>query len=173
MIRLRSATRDDLAYLSALAEDPQVEPFLSPQVFVQRRLEKGLTEPGSQRGPDGLFVIEASGQAVGGLAIALVSEHSCICELTTLMVDPAARRAGVGGQAVRLACRRVLIEYGFHRIQAEAYGDNPAAQRLFEGVGFVREGIRRRAYRRRNQWLDGVLFGLLAEDLRDAGSPAG
>jgi RimJ/RimL family protein N-acetyltransferase len=81
------------------------------------------------------------------------------------MVDPDARRQGVAATALRLACRLVLTEHGFHRVQAETYGDNLAAQRLFARVGFTREGVRRRAYRRREQWLDGVLFGILADEL--------
>jgi hypothetical protein len=29
----------------------------------------------------------------------------------------------------------------------------------------VREGIKRKAYRRHDEWVDGVLFGLIREDL--------
>jgi len=36
-----------------------------------------------------------------------------------------------------------------------------------ERVGFVREGVRRKAYWRNEQWVDGVLYGLVAEDLAD------
>jgi RimJ/RimL family protein N-acetyltransferase len=89
------------------------------------------------------------------------------------MVDPAVRRAGIGGRAVALACRRALLDHGFHRVQAETYGDNLAGQRLFERVGFVREGVRRRAYWRRDEWLDGVLFGILAEELREPSAVPG
>ena len=32
-------------------------------------------------------------------------------------------------------------------------------------ICFVREGVRRRAYRRHGDWVDGVLYGLLREDL--------
>jgi hypothetical protein len=32
-------------------------------------------------------------------------------------------------------------------------------------VGFVREGVRRKAYWRHGKWEDGVHFGLVAEDL--------
>jgi RimJ/RimL family protein N-acetyltransferase len=36
---------------------------------------------------------------------------------------------------------------------------------VFERAGFVREGVRRRAYDRAGGWQDGVFFGLLAEEL--------
>ena len=54
---------------------------------------------------------------------------------------------------------------GYHRVQLEVYGFNEPAQRLFERAGFTREGTRRRAYWRQGEWTDGVLYGLLEEDL--------
>jgi RimJ/RimL family protein N-acetyltransferase len=35
---------------------------------------------------------------------------------------------------------------------------------VFERAGFMREGVRRRAYDRAGAWQDGVSFGLLADD---------
>jgi len=32
-------------------------------------------------------------------------------------------------------------------------------------VGFAREGVRRKAYDRHGEWVDGVLYGLVREDL--------
>jgi steroid Delta-isomerase len=34
-----------------------------------------------------------------------------------------------------------------------------------ERVGFVREGVKRKAYRRHGEWADGVMYALLREDL--------
>lgn len=34
-----------------------------------------------------------------------------------------------------------------------------------ERAGFVREGVRRKTYWRNEQWVDGMLFGLIREDL--------
>ena len=81
------------------------------------------------------------------------------------MLRPDARGAGLASAAVRLAAQAALVDHGLHRIEAQVYADNVAGQRLFERVGFTREGIRRRAYWRRARWLDGVLYGLLAEEL--------
>ena len=173
-VRLRRASQDDRAYLIELAQDPSVARFLAPARLILERLDGLLREPATDGGPDGMFVVETgTGQPLGGLAIHLFSRNSRICELSTLMVDPAAQRSGVGGAALTLACRRVLVEHGFHRMQAETYGDNLTAQRLFERVGFTREGLRRSAYWREDRWLDSVLYGLLAEELRDGDASPG
>jgi RimJ/RimL family protein N-acetyltransferase len=52
-------------------------------------------------------------------------------------------------------------------VQLEVYGFNGPGLRTFERAGFVREGARRKAYRRHGEWQDGVLFGLIREDLDD------
>ena len=38
-----------------------------------------------------------------------------------------------------------------------------------ERAGFTREGVRRRAYWRDDEWVDGVLYGLVSEDLDATG----
>lgn len=164
-VGLRRAGPDDLEYLSALGRDPQVEPFLAPDAGAPERLEAILTRAEADGEPAGLFVLCRGQERLGGLALQLVSARSRSCELTRLMIDPARRRSGFGMQAVRLAVHHALVVHGFHRVQAETYGDNLPGQRLFERVGFTREGVRRRAYWRRGRWLDGVLFGILVEEL--------
>lgn len=165
-VELRPAGRGDLGFLSRLACDPGVEPYLAPGAGAIERLRAILERAEAEGPPSGLFLIQsAAGEPVGGLALLVYSRRSRVCDLASLMVSPGARGAGVASAAVRLACRHALIDHGFHRVQAEAYGDNVAGQRLFERVGFVREGARRRAYWRREQWLDGVMFGILAEEL--------
>jgi RimJ/RimL family protein N-acetyltransferase len=166
-LELRLASDRDLGFLSALAGDPSVEPFLAPGAGDEDRLRTLLVETVSEGDPSGLFVIgSVGGESVGAVALRLVSQNSRICELTRLMVSPQVRGRGIASTAVRLACRHALVEHDFHRVQAETYGDNLAGQRLFERVGFAREGVRRRAYWRRDQWIDGVLYGLLVDDLR-------
>jgi RimJ/RimL family protein N-acetyltransferase len=174
ILTLRQATEADVAYLAALAADPEVEPFLSFAAADEDRLLALLAAPGVAPGSGGLLVIEsADGEPLGGLALTVVNTRSRICDISRVMVAPGSRRSGVALTAIRLACRHALHDHGMHRVQAECYGDNPAAHRLFERAGFTREGTRRRAYWRRGGWLDGVLFGLLAEELSPEALQAG
>ena len=164
-ISLIRATDDDISFLSALADHPEVEPFLAVGSGDEDVLRGLVSDGGTDRGPRGLFVIRSpEGELVGGLALSVVNHRSRICELSRLMIRPEKRRTGIASAAVRLACRTVLVDHSFHRIQLEVYGDNLGAQALFAHVGFVREGTRRRAYWRRERWLDGVQFGMLAEE---------
>lgn len=157
----RVSDDDDLAFLSALANDPSVAPFLAPG----RGDLSALRELNDAEPPYGLYLIEADGERAGGLALTQASRTSPTCEVTRVMVRADRHRAGIALQAVRAACRLILVDHGLHRIETQVYGDNLAGQRLFERAGFTREGARRRAYWRREQWLDGIYYGLLAEEL--------
>lgn len=177
-IALRRAGGSDLPFLASLAAHPEVEPYLAPGSAEVEALSEVLERMRTGEEPHGLMIIErvagkavepSGGEPVGALELALLASHSSLCQLRRLMVAPAARSRGVGAAAVRLACAQAFEDHGLHRIQAEVYGDNEPSQRLFERVGFVREGVRRRAYWRRGRWLDGVLFGLLADDFDSRG----
>ena len=68
-------------------------------------------------------------------------------------------------RAAQALVRHLLFDLGYHRVQLECYGFNERAIRHAERAGFVREGVKRKAYRRHGEWVDGVLFGLVREDL--------
>ena len=91
--------------------------------------------------------------------------RSRIASLGGLAVHPAFRGAKVADTAARHFQRHLLDELGFHRLQMEIYGFNERAMRHAERAGFVREGVRRKAYWRNDEWVDGVLYGLVAEDI--------
>jgi RimJ/RimL family protein N-acetyltransferase len=170
-LALRRATEAEVGFLSALAAGPEVEPFLAFGAADEERLRSLLTAPGPDPRSGSLLVIQSgAGEVLGGLAVTLVNQRSRICDLSRLMIRPDRRRSGIATTAVALACRYALRDHGMHRVQAECYGDNPAAHRVFERAGFTREGTRRRAYWRRGDWLDGIMFGLLAEELRQGGA---
>jgi RimJ/RimL family protein N-acetyltransferase len=174
VLSLAPATEDDLPFLSELAADPEVEPFLAFGAAEDERLRALLHAPGPAPDSTALLRIESDhGEALGALALSLVNPRSRICDISRVMIRPDRRRSGIAGAAIELACAHALLDQGMHRVQTECYGDNRAAHRLFERVGFTREGIRRRAYWRRGGWLDGVMFGLLAEEFSVEGPQAG
>jgi RimJ/RimL family protein N-acetyltransferase len=113
-------------------------------------------------------VIEVDGERAGTMHFERVNRRSRIAQLGGLAVHPAFRGGKVSDAAARLFQRHLFSELGFHRLQLEVYGFNERAMAHAERSGFVREGVRRKAYWRNEEWVDGVLFGLVAEDLEGA-----
>ena len=166
MITLRRATAADVDWLVELYTDDDVEPFLGGQRSNDRAavLEEVAR---SQREPQrfGRLIVELDGERAGAFGYRELSEVHRIVHLEALAVAPSFRRRGVADEGARLLQRYLVDELGFHRLELACYGFNEAAIRHSERVGFVREGVKRRAYMRHGDWQDAVQFALLAEDL--------
>jgi RimJ/RimL family protein N-acetyltransferase len=172
--RLRPVAENDVPVLAALAARPEIAgslAFVSP--WLEDDVRSAITAGREDPAAEGRLVIElADGdgwRAAGALAFSCANRRSRIAYLFGVMVDPAFRGRGLGGRAARTLAVHLVRNLGYHRVQLEVYGFNEAAQRLFERAGFTREGVRRRAYWRHGKWTDGVLYGLLEEDLTQDG----
>jgi RimJ/RimL family protein N-acetyltransferase len=165
-ISIRRAGPSDVDFLVELVTHEDVEPFLAA---VRPRTREAILADAerSQDDPDayGLFVIEVDGALAGTMSFERANRRSRIADLGGLAVHPAFRGAKVADTAARLFQRHLFDELGFHRVQMEIYGFNERALAHAERAGFTREGVRRKAYWRNEEWVDGVLFGLVVEDL--------
>ena len=99
------------------------------------------------------------------MAFETVSEANRIANVGGLAVHPDFRGRRIADEAARQFQRYLIFELGFHRLELACYGFNERAIRHSERAGFVREGVKRRAYLRHGDWQDAVLFSLLREDL--------
>lgn len=169
-LRLRRATDGDVDFVVALLNDDDVEPYLAASRSRDRdSVLEEIRE--SERSPDerGVFVIEVSERdgwvRAGTMEFTLFNRRSRIANLGGLAVHPDFRGRRLSDEAARLFQRHLIFDVGFHRLQLECYGFNERAIRHAERSGFVHEGVKRKAYRRHGEWVDGVLFGLIREDL--------
>ena len=117
-----------------------------------------------------MFLIEVDGRPAGTMEFEVANRRSRIAHVGGLAVHPEFRGRRLSDEAARMLQRHLLLDLGFHRLQLEVYGFNERAMRHAERAGFVLEGVKRRAYRRHGEWVDGVMYGLLREDILD--SPA-
>ena len=165
MIALRRATAEDVDWLVALLTHEETEPFLGGQrvldaASIGAEIERSQIEPERF----GRFIIESEGERAGVLGFEERSAVHRIADLGGLAVHPDFRGRGVADEAARQLQRYLLVDLGFHRLQLKCYGFNERAIRHSERVGFVREGVERKAYLRHGDWQDAVLFALLRED---------
>jgi putative acetyltransferase len=165
VITLRRATVEDVDWLVELLTHEDTEPFLGGQRSLDAESISAEVER-SQREPErfGRLIIELDGERAGVMGFEERSELHRIAHLGGLAVHPAFRGRGVADEGARLLQRYLLIELGFHRLQLKCYGFNERAIRHSERVGFVREGVERKAYLRHGEWQDAVLFAMLRED---------
>jgi putative acetyltransferase len=166
LIALRRATPDDVDWILDLLNGDETAPFLGDGHPFDRAGVAAEVER-SQREPErfGRLVVEVDGQRAGVMGFDERSDRHRIAHLGGLAIHPAFRGRRLADEAARLLQRYLLIELGYHRLELACYGFNDRAIRHAERVGFVREGVRRKAYLRHGEWQDTVSFSLLREDL--------
>jgi RimJ/RimL family protein N-acetyltransferase len=169
-LRLRRASADDVDFLLELVTHEDVEPFLAGRSARTREqllaeLERQHAEPRHF----GRLVIEVSEDGewrrAGAMGFEIANRRSRIAHLGRLAVHPDFRGRRLSDDAARLLQRYLLFDLDYHRLELEIYGFNERALHHAERSGFVREGVKRKAYWRHGEWTDGVLYGLVREDL--------
>jgi RimJ/RimL family protein N-acetyltransferase len=167
-VSIRRAVTGDLDFFVELVNDEDVEPFLGGRAaFDRESLRAEIERSGAEPQEFGRFVIEVDGERAGAMGFEVANRRSRIANLERLAVHPAFRGRHVADEAARLLQRHLLVDLGYHRLQLEIYAFNERAMAHAERSGFVREGVRRKAYLRHGDWVDGVMFGLVREDLEE------
>jgi ribosomal protein S18 acetylase RimI-like enzyme len=90
-----------------------------------------------------------------------VPSHAHVLEISGLAVDPARKRSGAGRALIAAAVDEARAR-GARKLSLRVLGPNDAARRLYEGAGFVVEGVLRGEFQLEGRYVDDVL---MARDL--------
>ena len=169
-VSIRRARPEDADFLLEVITHDDVQPFLGARAaFDTTRLEAELERQEREPEAFGRFVIEVEEDGewrrAGVMGYEVSNRRSRIAHLGHLAIHPDFRGRRLSDAAARLLQRYLVFDLDYHRLELEIYGFNERAQRHAERAGFVKEGVKRKAYWRNDQWVDGVLYGLVREDL--------
>lgn len=165
-VAIRRATPADLDFLVEVLNHDEVRPFLAAGAsFDREQLAAELEQ--QEREPDavGRYVVEVDGEPAGTLAFERTNDRSRIAHCGGLAIHPDHRGRRLADEAARIFQRHLIFELGFHRLEMVVYGFNERAQQHAERAGWIKEGVKRNAYRHGDAWADGVLYGVVREDL--------
>ena len=101
--------------------------------------------------PGNTLVASLDGVLAGYLKLqpASLPARAHVIEICGLAVDPASQGRGVGYRLIEAAVEQA-VRHGAHKVSLRVLGPNLRARRLYEGCGFVVEGVLREEF-----WLDG------------------
>ena len=168
-VTIRRARPDDVDFLVELTSHDDVDPFLSARRATSREeLLEEIERSGREPEHFGRFIVELDGVRAGVMGFEVANRRSRVAKLGGLAIHPDHRGRKVSDEAARLLQRHLMDDLGYHRLELEIYGFNERAMRHAERAGFVREGIKRKAYLRHGEWVDGVLYGLIPDDVADS-----
>lgn len=163
-VRIRAFERMDIPKKVIWVNHPENNVFLHYDI----PLEIGKTEQWFARnqGKTDRFdgVIDADGIPVGLIGLLSIDLKNRKAEYYVLMGNTSFKGKGIAKEA-----SRQILEYGFYhlglnRIYLYTETGNIAAQKLFEAVGFEREGCLRDDIISRGTYVDRYLYSILKED---------
>ncbi|MFG1676658.1 GNAT family N-acetyltransferase [Micromonospora sp. NPDC049282] len=162
-VTLRPATEADVAALAAIRATPEVRRWWRGDDDLAEAVRADLADDSLA-----VYVIEHDDRLVGAIQWYAETDPDYRHASLDIFLDPAARGAGLGGDAIRTLARHLADEYGHHRFTIDPAAANTPAIRAYAKVGFRPVGIMRRYERGADgRWHDALLMDLLVEELAD------
>ena len=157
---IRSAVYDDFDFIHDLYFHPDINPYL-----LYEMMEKPAFFPifDDLMSKDCLFIFEANGQKVGMFKLyPLTYRTSHIAYLGGVAIDPTYASQGFGKQMM-VEILNLGKQKGYLRIELSTATINEKAIRLYEKMGFEKEGVLRNYtyLKSKNQFLDEVMMSYL------------
>ncbi len=103
-----------------------------------------------------------------GALVGSINSHDCDARQGTFSIGIGVFRQywrkGYAGDAIQIMLRYFFQELGYQKANATVYEFNEPSIKLFEGLGFQREGRRRRMIFTNGRHYDELLFGMTREE---------
>ena len=163
---LRPLRMEDAKILSEIANDIEVRDYLS-NVFPYTEIveENFIKSLSSQKVPtDIVFGIEIDGKLIGTVGIHRINWASRNGYLGIAIFDKGFWNRGIGTEATSLILKYAFEYLNLHKILLEVYEYNERAIRVYEKLGFKREGILRKNHYLKGKYYDVIVMGILQEE---------
>ncbi|MFC4060462.1 GNAT family N-acetyltransferase [Planomonospora corallina] len=168
LVRLRALEPSDAEALWRWNSDPDVmrwmdEGYPASQAQVAARCEERERNSYDNM----LLAIETLGEGrlIGVTRLGDTEPETGRAELDIYIGEKDCWGKGYGTEATRLICRYGFDRMRLHSIALWVVAENAAAIRVYEKVGFVRDGRHRHSFRRDGRWYDQILMSMLEGEL--------
>lgn len=165
-IYFRPIEMDDEPQLRRWVNNPQVWATLGHRPPVNANREREWVENRGKNDSDVTFgiVVREGDQLIGTCGLHGIHPvwRSAVYGLMIGNTDMHGK--GYGTAATKLCVKYAFEELNLNRVQLDVFSHNPAAQRVYEKAGFVREGCRRMAFFRNGAYRDTYVYAILRSE---------
>lgn len=167
-VRLTAMTEADLPVLAAWYEDTDLRRRFDAVAAAPRsarEIGRWLEERETAQNGFVFAIRPADGDALlGALELDGILWTQRNAGLSLVLGDRASWGRGLASEAMRLVMAFAFDELNLHRLQLTVFASNERAIRLYEHLGFVREGTFREFLLRDGRTEDMLLYGLLRRE---------
>ena len=164
-VQLRRMGPQDAADVVRLRSDPDVQAQLfserPPTVAEHLRWLADVDARGDRH--EFMIVERTSGRSVGTIGLSRIDPTHRRAEYGVLIGEPGARGKGLASEASRLLLDHAFRTLGLGRVYLHVFSDNEAAVRLYERVGFLREGLLHRHVYKGGRFHDVVVMAAVRD----------
>ena len=162
-INLRTLEEEDIEFLQKNINNPDIRKNLTTRRPTNLQQQQEFFQETVSSSEDVHLAICNEEEIVG-----IISLEEDQREVRTasigLWIDPEHHRNGYGTEAVKLITDYGFNELGYYRIYARAYEENKGSQRIWEKLGYTKEGeLRDQAYFD-GEFGDIYMYGILEDE---------
>lgn len=171
-ITLRPFRADDVeAVLDSLVGDDETNRLTGTHnsAFTREQIERYVANFAEDDSRVGWVIADSDSdnlEALGEVIILDIDTDNRSAWIRIAMYGMDKVNRGYGTEAMQLAVAHGFTELKLHRIALEVYAFNPRAIRVYEKVGFQREGILRDALFWDGEYVDAISMAILEDDWR-------
>lgn len=167
-VRLRALTITDLQLTLKWHNQPEIVEMYSGHPFpVNEEMEMKWYENVTKSNvPISVFGIEhiIDSKLIGLTVLKGINFINSSTETAIYIGDNEYKGKGLSNQALRLTLDFAFSKLGLHRVWLKVRSDNTPALRLYDRIGFVKEGVLREAVYKNGKYFDVAILSLLERE---------
>jgi len=159
-VKLRKAEKDDVSSVLELWCDSEyMGDYQDIMTISKAKMERVLLT-------DTIFFIveKVDGTKIGHIGGWM---HGRACMEIGFALVPRERGKGYGTEAIQMMVDHLFLEKDIVRVQAPAATGNIASQKALEKAGFSREGLMRKSWHAKGEYIDQYLYSVLREEWKE------
>ncbi len=168
MFRLRELESKDLPIINGWRNDPEVISLLgAPFRYINLATEKEWFEGYmKKRGNSVRCAIceEENDEILGLISLMSIDRLNQSGQLHIMIGDAKNRGRGLGTFAIKSMLHHAFYNMNLHRVELLVISSNAGAIRLYEKLGFVREGVMRKARFKNGVFEDMLMYSMLRDE---------
>lgn len=163
-VTIRKFKRDDIPKKVEWINNPENNRFLHYDIPIEVSKTQKWFDNNIGRTDRYDAIIEANGTPCGTIGLLSIDRINSKAEYYIAMGETSLKGKGVSTQASKLILDYGFKELGLNRIYLFTETKNIPAQKLFEKVGFVKEGCMRFDIVSRGKFVDRYVYGIVRSD---------
>ena len=169
MYKLRELKKEDLTQINKWRNDPHLIACLgAPYRYINEDVERDWYETYMHsRGNAVRCAIideEKEAEILGLISLIDINYINRSAELHIMIGGEENRGKGVGTFAIKAMITHAFDNLNLHRIELTVLETNCVAIHVYEKIGFVKEGVKRKSNYKNGKYINMVIMGLLKEE---------